>query len=217
MRFKKSIYLTAAFCLILSFFLFAGEAERFKLEFKDAYLIYDTVTASLQIITQGNVLSYGKDWEVVKMKPYLFALRLKTWKDFFWKVNTSRKEVYMIKDIEFPKMGGTSKTLENVMVKPTGDAMTPERFQLMFGSAYMAYLPDTKTQQIVTEGVVLSYCQDWEVIQLKPYLYHFKQNMWKAFFWHVNSSRKTVNRVSGGTFGQMGGDLKPLDIKLVTY
>jgi len=218
MKLKIKIFFVSVILLTsVVFALNADAAERFKLVFNDAKLVYVPDSGTLQISSQGNVLSYGKDWKVKKMKTYLYAMKQKNWKDFFWKVNTSRKEVYLIKDVDFGQMGGTSKTLEGIEVEPHGDAMNPDRFTLAFKSAYMAYIPKTKTQQLISEGMVLSYCKDWKVKALKSYLYHFKQNVWKNFYWHVNSSRKSVHKVTGAKFGKMGGKLTKLDIEVVTY
>ncbi len=217
MNLKKVFLFAMVSLLAVAMLAGADEAKRFKLVFDDAYLIYVPAKGTLQIVSSGNVLSYGKDWKVKKMKPYLYAFKNKMWKGFFWKVNTSRGEVYMIRGVAFGKMGGDSKTLDGIKIKNFGDAMKPDRFQLLFDEAYMAYLPETKTKQIVTSGVVLSYCNDWYVKMLKPYLFHFKQKVWKGFYWHVNSSRKEVHRVRNGKFGKMGGDLQKLNIAVELY
>lgn len=195
----------------------SDDAKRFKLNFNDAYLIYVPSDGTLQIITQGNVLSYGSDWKVKEIKPFLYAMKQDVWKGFFWKVNTSRGEVYQVSNIAFGNMGGTEKKLDGIKVEAVGRDKNPKRFLLKFDSAYMAYIPGQGMPQIVTEGVVLSYCNDWHIKELKPFLFHFRQNNWKEFFWHINTSRKTVNRVTKIPFGQMGGKLEKLDIDVELY
>jgi hypothetical protein len=90
--------------------------------------------------------------------------------------------------------------LTNVTVDVVGDINNPTRFFLRFKTAYLVYVPKTKTIQIITEGNVLSYGSDWHKCNLKSYLYHLEQNVWKGFYWKVNTSRKQVYRITGGTF-----------------
>jgi hypothetical protein len=85
--------------------------KRFLLRFRNGYLVYKPGSGSPQIVAQSNVLSYGNDWQIKQMKPYLFHLKQKFWKDFYWKVNTSRKEVYRIKGGTFGQYGGQSQDL----------------------------------------------------------------------------------------------------------
>ena len=86
--------------------------QRFFLDFVDAYLVYEPASGTLQIAAELNVLSYGGDWEVAKLQPYLYHLRLKTWKDFYWKVNTSRKGAWRVKGGTFGELGGTETPLK---------------------------------------------------------------------------------------------------------
>ncbi len=81
----------------------------------------------------------------------------------------------------------------------------PERFLLYFSDAYLVHSPDDGALQIVAVSNVLSYGGDWEVKQLNPALYHLRQQIWKGFFWKVDTNLKKVWRVSNGTFGQPGG------------
>lgn len=218
-------YVCIALCVFLCANpLFAGKQKgqpmtklvRFKLNFSDAYLVYVPDSGTLQIAAQGTVLSYGGDWEVKKLKGYLFHLRLKTWQDFYWKVNTSRKQVFRVRGNAFGTLGGEEKELTGLSVEPTGDKGNPERFRLNLTDAYMAYT-GKGSPQLISRGNVLSYCRDWQVKRLKAYLYHFKQNNWKGFFWKVNTSRKEVYQVTGGTFGELGGTSKQLTITAETY
>jgi len=86
-----------------------------------------------------------------------------------------------------------------------GQTQAPKNFQLHFSDLSLVHSPNRGSPQISALGIVLSYGQDWEVRQLKPFLYHIKQEFWKNFFWKVNSSRKEVYRVTNGSFGALGG------------
>ena len=92
---------------------------RFFLHFKDSYLMYKISTKTLQIVamgnTVGNVLAYGGDWQKCHMKSYLYHLKWNPWDTFYWKVNTSRKQVWRIMNGQFCKFGG-SETLLPIIV-----------------------------------------------------------------------------------------------------
>jgi hypothetical protein len=53
------------------------------------------------------------------MKDYLYHMRLKTWKGFYWKVNTSRKIVKFTEGANFNSLGGTLKDT-NISVRVVG-------------------------------------------------------------------------------------------------
>ena len=58
----------------------------------------------------GNfVVDYGREWEVIQMKDFLYQMRKPHWNDTFWKVNTSHREVYQVENGTF---GGTAETLD---------------------------------------------------------------------------------------------------------
>lgn len=185
--------------------------KRFKLMFADSYLIHQPSNNILQISTQGKVLSSGSDWQVAKLKPYLYHLKQKAWKNFFWAVNTSRKEVYRVKGGQFGSIGGQKNKL-GIRVEPVGSPGNPTRFKLLFDDAYLVYQVDRPNLQISAQGTVLSYGNDWQVRQLKPYLFHLKHNTWKHFFWKVNTSRKEVSHVKDGQFGRIGGQSTKIDV-----
>jgi hypothetical protein len=179
----------------------AAQPDRFTLKFSDAYLVYSPPTGTLQVAAESTVLSYGADWEVVTLKPYLYHLRLKTWSGFYWKV------VYKVTGGTFGTLGGTDTKIGGIAVEPVGgsDTSAPERFFLRFSDAKLVYAPGTGTLQISASGYVLSYAGDWKVVKIYDYLYHLRESVWKNFYWKVNTSRKEVYKVTGGTFGKLGG------------
>lgn len=187
--------------------------KRFMLKFQDAYLVHKPSSNTLQIAAQGNVLSYGNDWQVRKLKPYLYHFKQNNWNGFFWKVNTSRGEVYRVKNGQFGQLGGNQQKI-NIGVNAVGNANNPTRFSLRFHDAYLVHQVGRSGLQIAAQGNVLSYGGDWQVRKLKPYLYHVKQNVWKGFHWQINTSRKEAYRVKGGQFGQMGGNKTKLNMAI---
>ncbi|MEI6156789.1 MAG: hypothetical protein WCP87_00310 [Atribacterota bacterium] len=189
------------------------EPKRYFLDFTSASLVHEPSTGVLQIIAEGSVLSYGQDWEIIQLKPYLYHLKKNSWKGFFWKVNTTRKEAYEVTQGTFGQLGGVEKIIPFTIevTGGTNDA-PPKRFFLRFHHSYLVHEPTTGILQIIAEGYSLSYGQDWQVYQLKPYLYHLKKDTWRDFFWVVNTSRKEAYRVTGGTFSQLGGEQTRLNI-----
>lgn len=190
----------------------AGKVKRFFVDFKNAYLVYVPKYKSIQVVFDKNVVTYGGDWEKCNMKPYLYHLRQKVWKGFYWKINTSRKEAYRVTGGSFCKLGGKEQKLQmSVRVIGGSDKVAPDRFLLQFPQAYMAYVPSSKIMQFVTEANVLNYGTDWQRCNLSSTVYHFKQKFMKTFFWAVKTNIKKAYRVKGNFFCKSGGTYSPLN------
>jgi hypothetical protein len=50
---------------------------------------------------------------------------------------------------------------------------------------------------------------------VSPQIYHLRYGLWKDFFWEVDTYRKYVRKVTGGTFGSPSGQANALDIKVI--
>ena len=186
--------------------------KQLMLDFTDAYLVFTNPAKSIQIAAQNTVLSYGSDWEKCQIYPYLYHIRHKFAKSFFWQVNTSRKEVYEVTGGTFCKIGGNKKKLDIIVDVVGGSTTTPPaRFLLRFKEARLVYLTASKTLQLITGDKVLSYCQDFQKCNLAASVYHFKENFWKGFYWKVNTIQKKVWKVTG-TFCQPGNGGSLLNI-----
>lgn len=193
----------------------ATAPKQFFLDFEDAYMVFQPSSSSIQIITEGMVLSYGRDWDKKQLRPYLYHIKQNVWKGFYWQVNTSRKEVYRVRGGEFGQMGGTSQRLDIVVEVVGGSATSaPDRFVLRFKKANLVYVPASQTLQISAENAVLSYGADWNKCQLKPNIYHLKQNVWKGFFWAVDTFKKEAFKVTDGEFCQPGGTEKQMKMEV---
>lgn len=176
-----------------------NEPDRFLLRFTDAYLVHEPGGGNPQIVTEGNVLSYGQDWEIVQMRGFLYHMRQSNWEGFYWKVNTSRGEVYRVEGGTFGSLGGSEEVIESISVDPVGDPEDPTRFLLRFSDAYLVYVPGSDTLQITAAGNVLSYGGDWSVTQDDPWVYDMSQNVWQDFHWKVNTAREIAYRVTDET------------------
>ncbi|MCJ7612104.1 MAG: hypothetical protein MUP19_07565, partial [Candidatus Aminicenantes bacterium] len=120
-----------------------AQPDRFTLNFKGAYLVFDPQSGTLQIAAEGNVLSYGGDWEVRKIHSYLYHMRLRTWQAFFWQVNTSRKEVFQVRCGTFGSVMGGTSSREPFRVDTVGGAgaSEPKQFFIRFVKSHMVYAP----------------------------------------------------------------------------
>lgn len=210
------VILLMAFVLVS--FSFAS-FERFRVDFPQCTLVYAPSSQTLQISVSGRVLSYGQNWTVRQVYPYLYHLKLNTWSGFYWMVNTSRKEIYRVTGGTFGSVGG-SQTQLSVAVDTVGGSGggVPDRFSLQFSDAYLIYTRASQGIQIAASGTVLSYGQDWQKTEVYPYLIHIRQNNWSGFFWWVNTSRKEIHLQQGGTFGSVvGGTHTLLDYPVTVF
>lgn len=176
----------------------------FRLNFKDAYLVYAPPAGSgggtLQITAELNVLSYGGDWTVQRPSPSLFHLKLNSWSGFFWSVNTATRQASVVTGGAFGAAtpGGSSAPLANTIVDVVGPPASIERFLLRFSDAYLIKSSSGPKPQIIASGNVLSYGADWTITQdtAKPWVYSLSQAVWKGFSWKANLRRERVYRVT---------------------
>jgi hypothetical protein len=186
---------------------------RLVVHLPDARLVYVVEGGTLQITAASNVLSYGKDWESRRLKPFLFHLRERQWKGFHWQVNTSRREAWSVKGAAFGEMGGEKTTLTEV-VESAGSPDRPERFTVPLPTARIVHKLGSSSLQITTGTQVLSYGTDWQIEQAKPNLVHLRQANWRDFFWEADTASGTLRRVKGGTFGQLDGERQRIDARV---
>ncbi len=182
------------------------EPERIFLDFTDGYLVFVPEGGTIQFSAAEHVLFSAADWEISKLKTFLYHLRRKTWKETFWKLDTRRRRVWEIANGIFGDQGGKQlgKPFKLELVGGDGDK-PPDRILIRFPRAQMICAPKDGTIQILAGGAVLSDGTDWQVAKLKPYLYHLGMKTWESFFWKVNTDRKQAWKVEKGAFGQLGG------------
>src|SRR6056297_1527784 len=148
---KNTIVVVLLFVIFLS--LTFASFDRFKLDFSDCSLVYVPSSQTLQISTIGKVLSYGQGWTVQQVYSHLYHFKLNSWSGFYWKVNTSRREVYRVTGGTFGSIGGNQSKL-NINVDVTGSGNSPTRFSLRFTDAYLIYTQSTRDIQIAAAGTV---------------------------------------------------------------
>lgn len=182
------------------------------LDFVDAYIVYVPSSNIMQIATENNVLSYAGDWQRKQVYSYLYHIKHSSWSGYYWKVNTSRKEVYLVYGTNFGKIGDTtSRILTNITVTNVGSDISPDRFFLRFKSSYLRYYVPTQNLRIYGEGFLLSDGTGWNKCHVRTYLYHIKLGTWQNFYWKINTSQEKAFRVTnapglcelGGTYTEM--------------
>jgi hypothetical protein len=204
------------------------QVTNYVLQLPDAYIVYEPSRDVLQIAALGAVLSYGEGWERVQVRPYLFHLRHKAWKNHFWKINTSRKEAYLVWGGVFGRVGakpGTGPALEvdgdreDITVEVVGQDHTqvPQRFLLRFAEAGLYFDPGAGDLRLVAAGMTLSPCDDWEACSLRDYLFHVRLRTWKGFHWKINTSRMAAWRTTGGEFCRLGGEDQELALTMKSF
>lgn len=167
--------------------------KSFMLHFPNAYLVHSG--SNTQLIT-GNPISYGQDWEVKKLKPFLYHVKQAKWRDFFWQVNTSREEVQLVRGGTFGSMGGT-QSKERMRVVSFPNKETPTRFQLYFDDCYLIHSPPN-TVQVAGSGKVLQREDNWEVKKISSSVYHLKSDAWRTnLFWKADLDSKKATMFRG--------------------
>ena len=214
--FSRVVLLTCVLSMVV--FGNTNQPDRFKIDFNKSYIVVNPGNLSMQAVAENSVLSYGEDWEIIKMKSYLYHMRQQNWKGFYWMVNTARKEVYKVVGNQFGTLGGNMDQLPvNVSVVGGANNSEPDRFFLYFSNSYLIFMPDTSTLQIAAEGMVISYGVDWVKVQMKPYLYQLKKNSWQGFYWQVNTSRKELYIVRNGQLGTFQGITELKQSPVIVY
>ena len=192
--------------------------QRFFLDFNNARLIYIPATKKLQITVSDNVISFGSDLEICRVKPFLYHLRQKEWQGFYWKINTGLKKVYKVTEGTFCQLGGVVDRRLNITVEVEGGSASipPTRFVLRFSKAHLVYWPGPGTLQIAAQDNLLSDGGDWQKCNVNGSTFHLKQNSWKDFYWQVLTENPAAHQITGasafcnpGTF-----PMEPLEVDI---
>jgi len=189
--------------------------KRFILNMPETHLIYDPQTFGLKIECQGVILSEGKDWRKCRLKPYVQQIKHISWKDFHWEVDTVERGVWKVKGVKFCTKGGAGEELIMKMdVKGGSRLQPPYRITLGLSKTQLEYEPSTHIFKLSTFDCPIVYIPFWKVARIESHLYQFRHNLWKDFFWEVDTFKKEVSRITGGDFGKKGGTPESLDINI---
>ena len=78
------------------------------LKLTDARLRYEPASGKLELLTVGDQIAYIPFWSVARIQSHIYQFKYNTWNDFFWEVDTFKKEVTRITGGIFGKEGGTA-------------------------------------------------------------------------------------------------------------
>ena len=75
----------------------------------------------------------------------------------------------------------------------------------------MEYRPEKNDFCSIFDMSHLSCNESWKIEFLPSNVAHVRHVLWKDFFWKIDIANRKAYRVSKGTFGQPGGEEKPID------
>jgi hypothetical protein len=86
---------------------------RFTLTLTDTRLEYEPDAGKFRIIAFGNQMVYAPLWRIFRLKSHLYQLKTLSWPDFYWEVDTFKKEVRQVTGGNFGQtgVGGSVKVL----------------------------------------------------------------------------------------------------------
>jgi hypothetical protein len=91
---------------------------RFVLTLTDTRLEYEPEAGKFRIIAFGNQMVYAPLWRIFRLKSHLYQLKTLSWSDFYWEVDTFKKEVRQVTGGNFGQTGvGGSVKILNVKLK----------------------------------------------------------------------------------------------------
>ena len=191
--------------------------KRFTLELSDTLLTYKPGDFGLEITGYGDLLSDGRDWRKCRISNHIHQLKHLNWSDFFWELNSAQKWVWKITGIDFCKKGGKEEKV-NLEMKVKGGAggTLPDNICLLLPETRLTYEPGTGKLDLEWQGLPIVHTGSWQVGKVSPQIYHLRYGLWKDFFWEVDTYRKYVRKITGGTFGSPSGAATALDIKVTT-
>lgn len=190
--------------------------KRFVIDMPDTQLTYEPASFAVKIICKGDILSDGKEWRKCQIRAYIHQLKHAVWeKDCHWEINTFDRGIWRIKNAEFCKGGGDGDEIKMKMeIRGGSKVFPPSQLILKLSKTQLEFEPATGKFKLQTFGDSIAYIPFWKVARLKAHLYQFCYTLWQDFFWEVDTFKKQVSRVTGGTFGKEGGTAAPLNLNL---
>lgn len=119
----------------------------------DRYVKASPVYINAQLLTaeidraffSGGFINLGGigEWVITEMEPKRYAVRYKTWEDFFWEVDVENKKIYKVTGVVFGAKGGSRKHLPGAIFKFTG-----KTFNVFFVPARVEMVPGSRKLEI---------------------------------------------------------------------
>ncbi len=74
-------------------------------------LVYHPPERKFNLVSYDQAIDYPLFWRVCKLESHLYQFRYVLWSDFFWQVDTFKKQVSRMSGVELCKVGGTASPL----------------------------------------------------------------------------------------------------------
>jgi hypothetical protein len=191
------------------------EPKAFSLALPETLLYFEPANYGFQIVSQGAILSDGKDWKLCKMKPNVYQIKHVSWSDFFWEIDTYEQQVWEVRGADFCKKGGRARELK-IKVDVTGGSLLapPSRFTLTLPETRLRFEPGSKAFSLTTLGKPIFHLPFWWVCKRESYLYQLRYILWQDFFWQVDTFKKEASRIRDGKFcsGEGKAEALPLPV-----
>jgi len=121
------------------------EPKKITMVFPDTELVYYPANFKLEIISNGLVISSGKEWRKCNIKPNIYQIKHANWINFFWEINTVDRTVWKITGAKFCKRGGSEKRVNAKVINFGGTrVIPPSKFKILLKNTEFIYAPKLK-------------------------------------------------------------------------
>lgn len=191
---------------------------KWTLELSGCKLVYRPKGFMLNVYSHDAIVSCHREWRKCQIKPSIHQIKHAAWQPFLWEVDTIDRAVWQVTNVKFCKKGGNAKEVKmKVDVMGGTETLPPTEFVLHLADARLEYEPKPGKFRILAFGNQIAYIPFWRCMQVQGHLYHLKHELWKDFFWEIDTFKNEVSKVTGRPFGQdAGGAAQKLDIVLKT-
>jgi len=175
------------------------EPKKITVSLPDTELIYYPANFKLEILSNGLVISSGREWRKCNVKPYIYQIKHANWINFFWEIDTLDRSVWKITGAKFCKRGGSEKRVIAKVINFGGTkTVPPGKFKLLLKDTKLIYAPKLKHFSILSNKDQIGHPSFWQVCKLKPLKYHFKFTTWDTVFFELDPAAKTIKKVPLG-------------------
>lgn len=144
-----------------------------------------------------------ENWEVRRISNCYYHIKHRSWRGFFWGVNSCSRRVYKIERGTFGvRSGEASRIRINVETKGGAGNRMPDEFILKFRSAQMTYSPDRNRVSLSAHNTVLANNYEFESTELKEDLYHIKAKNWDGKYLVINAEKRSGTVIYGRYYGR---------------
>lgn len=198
------------------FLVTAPLPKRISVEIPDTYLEYHPAKFGLTVYAGGVPISGPKEWRKCMLRPHIHQIKHWAWEGYHWEVDTVDRSVWHITGANFCKKGGSAKEVKvNVEVNGGSKVSPPSKFVLNLGATLLTYEPAERKFRLNTVSNQIAYPPFWKCVRLQNHIYQMQHELWKNYYWEVDTFRNKVTKVTGGKLGEQGGGTEePVNVKV---